>query len=522
MGQLHDLAVEILSIIMVDVGLNQMIDLAQTCLHFRNLVIQSRMLGLACDKHRIILPNDVAMQDLDQIGLYKAALKAVGLERRILASDCLNPDPNKTCFLPFRRQYRLPSHLPGHCDDCFIVKHQDDIELIRVLPDNTLTWILVRAGGRPNDSSFVVDCQNQNEDKSIVIAYLVHEDAPKATDDNGSGNELAGFSKQMGQIFGVMTLKVIELKFLPNHNALCTRHLDKPLPGIPPYDFSPHIVVRGDHVCVFGGAFKDPIIICNWRLNTGRFLKITCPDDRKIANYLAWGEFHPYKDSIIFRYFYHDNEEENIMLIEVDVPDELDMRPLSSDASFSDPMHLYLNPVIITAPEGHLPKLHREERALNATENGGCSIDFFGSIQRPGRLAEVLRRVTVELPPSKPHSIIRPFYSPPVSLDFDVSRYGLHPGSAITQLHPNRLVHNNAESRRMPFMLCILNQSVRTDDPDVMPHWVRLHIPQAIVEEMHSPTCPHIPWKEDSRYYFDLKRARLLFIFTTGIYCIQY
>ncbi|KZS88667.1 hypothetical protein SISNIDRAFT_489909 [Sistotremastrum niveocremeum HHB9708] len=91
MGQLDDLAVELVVMIMKEVGIREIVQLSQTSLRYRQLVVNTKILSHARDSYTIDTPFGTTLQTIDQKILFQAALKTVAFRNLISLSEHLLP-----------------------------------------------------------------------------------------------------------------------------------------------------------------------------------------------------------------------------------------------------------------------------------------------------------------------------------------------------------------------------------------------------------------------------------------------
>ncbi|KZT38054.1 hypothetical protein SISSUDRAFT_788840 [Sistotremastrum suecicum HHB10207 ss-3] len=91
MGQFNDLAVELVVMIMKEVGIREIVHLAQTSSRYRHLVLNTKMLRQARDSYTIDIPIGTTLQTIDQKILLRGALKTVAFRNLISLSEHLLP-----------------------------------------------------------------------------------------------------------------------------------------------------------------------------------------------------------------------------------------------------------------------------------------------------------------------------------------------------------------------------------------------------------------------------------------------
>ncbi|KZS88665.1 hypothetical protein SISNIDRAFT_459501 [Sistotremastrum niveocremeum HHB9708] len=499
MGHLNDLAVEIVVMIMMNVGIRDIVHFSQTCSRYRELVISTKVLRRSRESDKFDIPFGTTLETIDGETLFKAALETLAFQSRLSFSDRLVP--RRWEFIQYG-QNTPRSRVLAICDNVLLYFTTDGLHLVILTHQNQQKTISVT-----ESETFIGYADITKIGNSVILAFLASSESP---------------SRQL-------RLHVKEISLEQDTFGNQTMRINNIIPGISESFFKAELLLRDDHVCVLGtwgtnhGASRGTLFfVCNWRKNKAKS-SVLCDSTETgrtwSTSFPAWADFIPDRNSVIFQHNTIFFDDPKMIITEIMMPEDQEMYSLdtssipepgrmafksSSFVCFNDYTKSYewlLCPRVVRIDESGDAVLDVFAREPSADSDSDSGSD---DCTTPDGIPGTVHRFTLRCP-----------RSPSPKSEIEATSIGLSPSSelrsetsAFVHLYPDQLVGNGHLSVEGLVLLAQEPHSLSK------PRWVNISVPKEIIDEYR--------WRDMGKFYFDVARGRLLMISRVGIFRVQY
>ncbi|KZS88666.1 hypothetical protein SISNIDRAFT_489908 [Sistotremastrum niveocremeum HHB9708] len=497
MAQFNNLALELVLVIMMNVGVGEIVSFSQTCSRYRQLVMKTEILGNARDSDLLDLPLGITLQTIDPETLFNVALDALALRHRISFADRLVS--KRSDFMQFDESRPDPTPIA--------ICH--DVLLFPAYGLQALELVILSGGGHQRTISVPtpIPCFLHADiaviENAVILAFLV-------------GSE------------GSYHLHVKEISMDQATFGTQTTHVECIVPALGDL-YKLRVLIRDDHACVLGTQRTQPDVrpdtsffACNWRKKKGisslAYIANTI-DQSWDLSYSAWADFSPIGNSVLFRHNIRHHRDPHILVTELLIPDDEEMYPLDT-VPVPEPTRTAINPhPFICLHEDDTSSVWLPDaRVVRMDDTGNIVVDVFADhstvdsdsdsdsedFRAPGGVPGTVERFTIRdstlkgLEPEVKTSRIA----------VKALQSGLGSRMESIRLYPNRGQRNRHRSTKPLMLLAQAPHSLSE------PRWLEMILPDGFGEAYR--------WRDIDYFHFDVSRGRLLMLTMEGILRIQY